>query len=53
MYQRLPHMVLVFIRRNGSTIPVECHVILKSLLHQEIVKKTAKVIVVGFVVERE
>ena len=34
-------------------IPIERHVTLKSLLHQEIVEEMAKVIVVGFVIERE
>ncbi len=36
-----------------SNIPIECHVALKSLLHQEIVEKMEKVIIVGFVIERE
>ena len=46
-------MKLVFVGRTASNIPVECHITLKSLLHQEIVKKTAKVIVVGFAIKRE
>jgi len=36
-----------------SKIPIEFHVALKSLLHQETVEKVEKVIVVGFVFERE
>jgi len=36
-----------------SNIPIECHVTLRSLLHQEIVEEMAKVIVVGFAIERE
>jgi hypothetical protein len=34
-------------------IPIEFHVILKSLLYQETVEKVEKVIVVGFAIERE
>ena len=36
-----------------SNIPIERHVTLRSLLHQEIVEEMAKVIVVGFAIERE
>ena len=36
-----------------SNTPIEYHVTLKSLLHQEIVEKMAKVIVVGLAIERE
>ena len=36
-----------------SNTPIEYHITLKSLLHQEIVEKMAKVVVVGFAVEGE
>jgi hypothetical protein len=36
-----------------SSTPFKCHVTLKSLLHQELVKKIVKVIVVGFAIKRE
>jgi len=38
---------------STSNVPIKCHITLKSLLHQEIVEKVAKVVVVGFALERE
>jgi len=44
----------VLFRNFGiSNILIKRHVTLRSLLHQEIVEEMAKVIVVGFAIERE
>jgi hypothetical protein len=36
-----------------SNVPIECHITLKPLPHQEIVELTAKEVIVGFATERE
>jgi len=48
------HNLEVLFRNFGtSNIPIKHHVTPRSLLHQEIIEEMAKVIVVGFAIERE
>jgi len=47
------NLEVLYWNTGTSNIPIECHITLKSLLHQEIVKKVAKVVVVGFALKRE
>jgi len=54
MWRDVAHSLEVLFWNFGiSNIPIERHVTLRSLLHQEIVEEMAKVIVVGFAIERE
>ena len=48
------NLEVLFQNFGTSNIPIKHHITLKSLLlHQEIVEEMAKVIIVGFAIERE
>jgi len=54
MQRDVVHSLEVLFQNFGiSNIPIKCHITLRSLLHQEIVEEMAKVIIVGFAIERE
>ena len=47
------NLEVLFRNFGTSNIPIERHVTPRSLLHREIVEEMAKVIIVGFAIERE
>jgi len=47
------NLKVLYQNTSTSNVPIECHITLKSLLHQEIVEKVEKVVIVGFALERE
>ena len=54
MWRDIARNLEVLFRNFGtSNIPIERHITPRSLLHREIIKEMAKVIVVGFAIERE